>query len=329
MPQPSFPYASVKIRAREQRLLNKEKFLRLIHAQDALQAMKLLADFGYAEADQLSPFEFEKLLAAEERRTVQFIDEITPNPEITNLIFLRYDYFNAKTYVKSLLLGAGVSKNTVVNMGTMDINDLYEWIREKRFRELPPEMQEAIRDIEKHFAVKPDVSLIDITLDTAYSKQVSRELIKIRDAFVEEYFNAYFDFSNIAAVVRLKRAGAPREIFERALMYGGNIDRQTLRHAYDIGVEELPAYLARGNYREKVAQAFEYLEKTGQMLLFEKGKSDYLTSVIRKHQQNVFSIAPVFSYMIAKAREIQIIRMIMIAKINDVEGIPEIMPELY
>jgi len=329
MSQPSYPYASVKIKAREQRLLNKEKSLRLIHAKDAYQAMKLLADFGYAEADQLSPFEFEKLLAAEEKQTFEFINEITPNPAITDLFFLKYDYFNAKTYMKAYVKGFGVSKNTVVNMGTMDLGDLYEKIKEKRYTELPPEMRDAVKDLEKHFVVKPDVSLIDITLDAAYSKQVARELKQIDDAFVREYFSAYFDFINIAATVRLKRTGAPREIFERALMYGGSIDRQTLKRAYDIGIAELSAYLARGNYREKVIEAFEYLERTGQMLLFEKAKSDYLMSLIRRHQQNAFSIAPVFSYMIAKAREIQIVRMIMIAKINDMADIPEIMPELY
>ena len=55
MPQPSYPFANIRIKVREKSLLSREKILRLAGAATAQEAMSLLADYGYPGAEDTKP----------------------------------------------------------------------------------------------------------------------------------------------------------------------------------------------------------------------------------------------------------------------------------
>lgn len=330
MPQNSYPFASAKIKSREASLLTREKALRMLNAKNAEEAIKLLSDFGYTGADEIDPNDFEKLLSQNLKEVCKYIDELTPNKAITDLFFMMYDYHNVKVWMKDQLRDVS-TEQAVINAGVYPVSRLYDIIHEKKYQFLSLEMRTALNELEKRFAVKPDVSLIGLFLDAAYSKEVARVLEDVDDLFVKQYFAALFDFSNIILLIRMKRANTPKDIFEKSMFAGGTIDATVLKRAYDMDEKDLKDVFAKGAYEKGLTTAFDYLEQTGKLVMFNKVKEDHLMRLAKENKGDIMTIGPVFSYLIAKQREIQAIRMIMIAKLNDMDSemISEILPELF
>ena len=59
--------------------------------------------------------------------------------------------------------------------------------------------------------------------------------------------------------------------------------------------------------------------QTGKMSLLEKEADDYVMELFRKHRYEIFTIAPMIGYLLAKEREAQAVRILMVAKEN---GLP-------
>lgn len=328
MPHRSYPFASTRVKAKENALMTREKASRLLDTQSPEEAMKLLSDFGYSDAAETPPENFEKCITTSLKEAYKFIAEVTPDARVTNLFFLRFDYHNLKAILKGEY--AGTSAVSALIKGTMDPANMHENVREKRYREFPEEMAKALIEIDKRFAASIDVSLIGLLLDSAYAAQVTRELKDIKEEYVHEYFAAEFDFSNISALIRLKRADAGKELLERAILPGGNIKKDTLRRAYEMGAEEMMEFLLKSQYRKQLSVGFEYYQQTGSFARLIKEKDDYLSSLAVKYRSNAFSIAPVLAFLVGKVRETQAVRMIMVAKLNGMpkSNVADILPAL-
>lgn len=329
MPQPSYPFANIRIKVREKSLLSREKILRLAGAATAQEAMGLLADYGYPGAEDTKPSSFEKCISAELRNVYSFIWEITPEPEVTNLFFLQLDYHNLKAILKSDALGVGAAQNMLVNNGTIDPTAMFEAVKEKRYDFFPPEMKAALTEIDRRFAVKVDVSLIGLLLDGAYARQIERELKDVKEEFVHRYFRALFDFINVSALIRLKRLDAGKELMERTLLPGGDLSFDYLREAYELSMEEMLNLLEKSAYQKEMTPGLEHFRQTGSFAVLIKARNDYLIRLCLTYRKDMFSIAPVLCYLVGKMRETQAVRMAMLAKLNNISGreIAEILPE--
>lgn len=330
MPQPSYPFASARVRAKENTLIGREKVQRLLRAADAGEALALLAEFGYPVSDGMQPEDFEKAIAAALKSLYAFVDEVTPDQKVTDLFFQQFDYHNLKAILKSEYLGTGAAQRVLVNEGTMEPALMYEAVREKKYNSFPDEMRLALIELDKRFAVRPDASLIGLTLDAAYGAQIVRELESVKEPFVHEFFAVLIDFANVGAVLRLKRANVGRDVFERAFIPGGSISKDALRRAFEMTVEDAQLALARGKYAHELTAAFEYYRRTGNMTMLWKVKNDFLIRLATQHRQDMFSISPLMAFMVSKVRETEAVRMIMIAKLNglDMKDVAELLPEL-
>lgn len=329
MPQKSFPFASATIKSRESSILTREKALRLLGAKDAEEAMKMLGDFGY-ETEGVAPVDFEVLLSAQLKKMCKFIEGVTPSKEVTDLFFAAYDYHNAKAWYKAAMKGQEPEASELIDAGNYPIAKLFEILKDKKYNLLSQEMRSAFADIEKRFSVKPDVSLVGLILDAAYAQEVARRVASIKDPAVKDYFSAWFDFTNITLIIRMKRAGTPKDIFDRAILPGGTIDTAVLRRIYDVDERDMADMFSRTRYAEAAQRAFQYLEETGKLVMFHKEKEDYLMKVAVANRSDMFSIGPVIGFIVATQREIQAIRMIMTAKLNDMDAdsVAKILPEL-
>lgn len=89
----SYEFAVGRIKAGE-RLLSAEQWSRLRAAPRA-DAEKLLTEYGYSSDSD-----------AELNRTVDFLKEISPDADLTELLFFEEDALNLKLYLKARLIGA-------------------------------------------------------------------------------------------------------------------------------------------------------------------------------------------------------------------------------
>jgi V/A-type H+-transporting ATPase subunit C len=102
----SFAYAIGRIRAIEKRLLDKGKFDRMIESKTPEEAIKVVAEAGYAESSSFSGniVDYEIVLKEEERKLFSLLKEISSQSEVFDIFMLKNDYHNIKVILKSEFL---------------------------------------------------------------------------------------------------------------------------------------------------------------------------------------------------------------------------------
>ncbi len=324
--QSSYPFASARVKALESRLITKEKLNRLIEARDFDSAMRQLNELGYGQ----SGADFEAMIAKELEETDALLIALSPSDVFTRIVRAQRDYHNLKVIIKLLMRDIAIDSVPLVS-GNISVETLRRAISDNNYYELPDNMTDALRYIDRQFAVAADPSVIGVALDRAYAKEARDLVVQMKNALVTAYFTAYFDFSNIIALLRVRAACAPKETFERAFLKGGSIEKRTLLDAFDAPDESVLGAAGKGGYASLLSGAFEDYQKTGSLYMLEKKRDDYLLSLLREQRHDMFGIAPLFGYYIAKQREAEAVRMVMTAKQGgiDADVVTKRLKELY
>lgn len=312
----SYPFASARVKVLEQRLITKEKLARLIEADDYNAAMRLLAELGYGHG--ISAADFELLITKELAETDALLAALSPNDIFTHIMRLERDYQNLKVIIK-LLLRDGSLTNVSLMSGNINIDALSRAITDNNYFDLPGPMKEALSYIDSQFAVASDASIVGVALDRAFAKDITQLTEKLGDPLVSEYFTAFFDLTNIIALLRVRAAKADKASFERAYLHGGIISKRTLSDAFETADEGFLSSAAKGVYADILADAFADYQKSGSLYMLEKARDDYLLGLLRKNRFDMFGVGPLMGYYLAKQREAAAVRMVMTAKQGGIE----------
>ncbi len=313
---PSYPFASTTIKAKELSILSEDKVQKLLALESAQDVVNTLIESGYGKREIDSPLEYEKLIYAENMATYEFIKKTSPCEQLSNLFFYRFDYHNLKVILKSHITDSGLNQRTLINAGVFEYKVLSDAIADKNYAYLTMTMRESLNAIDKAFAMKQDVSIIDIILDKGYAREVSLQLQEITDETPKKYFAGHFDFTNIIMMLRLKDSGCSKESFLKAMLPGGTISQATLSAAFDMAPEEQKPLLARGSYATYLNIAYDEYIAYRLVYMFEEQRANYLREVVFRSGGDIFSFGPVMHYLIQKERESAVIRTIMIGKLN-------------
>ena len=316
----SYPFASARVKAIENRLITKEKLNRLIESRDYDAAMRQLAEFGYGQsAGAVGSGSFETLISKEISETDALLEALSPSDVFTRIMRAEKDYHNIKVLIKLLMQDKPLDSVALVP-GNLAVDTLRRSITENNYYDLPETMKEALQYIDRQFTVAADASIIGIAMDRAYAKEVDALVKKMDNPLVSTYFEAFFDITNIIALMRVRAAGLPRESFERTCVHGGTIDKRTLSDAFDLSDESVPSAVAKGVYSSVLSAAFDDYMKTGSLYMMEKSRDDYLLSLLREQRHDMFGIGPLMGYYIAKQREAAAIRLVMTAKLGGIDS---------
>ncbi|MFA5674908.1 MAG: V-type ATPase subunit [Christensenellales bacterium] len=313
----SYPYASVRVKALELRLITKEKLARLIETDGFDAGMRVLAEFGYGHG--VSGTDFELLITKELAETDALLAALSPSDIFTRIMRLERDYQNLKVIVKLLLRDKNLADISLAP-GNLSIETLLHAITDNNYHDLPEPMKEALTYIDSQFAVAADASIVGVALDRAYAKDVTRQTQKLGNPLVSEYFRVFFDLTNIIALLRVRASKADKAVFERAYLYGGEISRRVLSDAFETADESFLSSAAKGAYSSVLAEAFADYQKSGSLYMLEKARDDYLLSLLRKNRFDMFGIGPLMGYFLAKQREAASVRMVMTAKQGGIEA---------
>ena len=316
----SYPFASARVKAIENKLITKEKLNRLIESRDYDAAMRQLAEFGYGQsAGAAGSGSFEALIVRELAETDALLEALSPSDVFTRIMRAEKDYYNIKVLIKLLMQDKPLDSVTLVP-GNLSEDTLRRAITENNYYDLPEAMKEALQYIDRQFTVAADASIIGLAMDRAYAKEVSALVSEMRNPLVSDYFTAFFDMTNIIALMRIRAAGLPKESFERACVQGGSIDKRTLSDAFELSVESIPSAVAKGVYSTVLSAAFDDFMKTGSLYAMEKSRDDYLMSLLREQKHDMFGIGPLMGYYIAKQREAAAVRLVMTAKLGGIDS---------
>ncbi len=316
----SYPYSSAVISARQQSLLTKEMIIGAASAETADSAMLSLKEKGYAKGspELENPYEFETIVSYELDQTFRFLRKASPDEPLIELFLLKYDYLNAKILLKLDLLGTEFSEKNVTPYGTIPFELLKTSISEQYYTRLPEEMAQAMRRLDHLFAVNEDATLIGLLMDQAYAKHVARLMKDIRNPMVQDYFSAYFDFTNIIAVLRLRGSTYTHDVLDDVLLEGGRFIKSDLVKLFEDKSDGAFHYFLRFGYEKYLLNAFDqYINGEG-LFAVEKARDDYLLAILKKDRYDVFSSAKALGFLIAKEREAAAVRMLMVAVLNNI-----------
>ncbi|NLA52526.1 MAG: hypothetical protein GX860_10460 [Alcaligenaceae bacterium] len=311
MPQDSIVYAVARTRALETKLLNKEKLARIIEAPDAASGLKILTEYGYGGGRT----DYEAMIDYELSEMSGYINSVTPNRYATGAFLLKYDCHNIKTIFKAKMLGISPD-DLLTGIGTIDREKLKSAIEDGDFEILPPNMAQAARELkEKTELGQVPPQSVDLLLDNACFADMAHYASESGDEFVIECVRAVADLLNFRTVLRAKKGAIP---LEKALVGGGSVPKERFIQCAEMQADEILIKTGIAKYGRAVN--IEDYVKTGSTKVLEKQADDYILGLAKQKKYESFSIAPLIGYILAKEREAQAVRLIMIAKANGAES---------
>ena len=328
MPQTSHPFAFGRVCVLENALVNSDKLKRVLDAKSADDALKGLVEIGFGAGEQANDvYDYEKLIKKDLETAYAFVHDVTPDEAITNLFFYHYDYHNVKVLIKAAILKED-AEDLLIPYGTVDIETLKQAVEAPARANIAPEMKEFIESCMGE--TKVEATEIGYLADGALYKQLARELKKINNKAIRQYFSVQADYNNVLSVLR-SRGLDDASLIQKAYLPLGSFALEELYGAFDMDNEAFLKMLRSKNADTGIIEGVSYFFEKGTMSLIEKNKDNYFIKLFKPLSKNPFSIGPVLGYLMAKEQQANIIRLIMVAKINKLpqEHVIERLRDLY
>ena len=130
-------YLSAMLRAREAKMLTRDKAERMIDAPSFDEAAKMLTDCGYKDMSGFTAKQVEETLAEHRAEIFAELARLSPNAEPVEVFRMRYDYHNAKIVIKTEADGRDRS-DLMSASGRVSPEILKRSFAEEKYLGLPP-----------------------------------------------------------------------------------------------------------------------------------------------------------------------------------------------
>ena len=305
--QQDFTYAVARIRFRETKLLSDTDLNALLMSSDVDAVMRLLRDKGWGDNTDCRP---EELLALEENKLWEFINETVDDISVLNFLLIPNDYHNLKVILKCITRDLEPD-SMLIEDSVEDAKTIYEAIKSREYGDLPEYLQEVAQDAMTTLLQTSDGQLCDIIVDKACMEHVYRLGKESKSDIIRLYCELFVVAADIKIAIRCANTKKKLDFIRRALAECDTLDVERLAQAAFEGKDEVIAYLGTTEYRSAV----DAIETS--MSAFEKWCDDYMTNAMKPQKWEPFGIGPVVAYIIARQNEIKAVRMILSAKLND------------
>ncbi len=149
--------------------------------------------------------------------------------------------------------------------------------------------------------------------------------------FITDYIRHRIDLGNLKMFCRAKYLGLPLTKLKTLLLKGGFLDRDVLFKSFDLSFAEVEERLYASSYQQVWARATDALTEKETFIDLEREFEDFLMLYLRKAKYIVFGPEPIFAYAFGKKRELQLVRLLGVGKINQIppETLKERISETY
>lgn len=305
----SLVYTNARVKTLENTLLSSEKLTRLSSCESLDDGIKILIESGYGGSIAAETNDFEVILQAEDKKLCDFLKEAMPKNSGLESFLIKNDYHNAKALTKAKYLRLDDAEFMLCPKGLLEIEVLKEKIFADSYSSFSPIMQKALSTIDNQIA-NGDKSprMIDCVVDIAMYKEIMQIVGASKVASVIKYWKTNIDFCNISNFVRCKNIDAEFSFFEQNFILAGSWDKAFFESAYSQPLSEFIEKLRYSEYASVVLEALTQKDMT----LFEKNWDNYCQQIFSKDKNDIFSVAPIAGFFVAKKIEIKVVRMILI-----------------
>lgn len=303
-------YSNARVKSMENTFLSNEKIVRMAYSDTLEEGVKVLLESQYGGALTVDFKDYEKLLQAEDKKVSEFMLDAMPKNCGMESFLIKNDYHNLKALVKGKYMHAEDVDYMLMPKGMRDIDALKECVYEDDYSSLSEIMQAALVDIDNARANgNTSPRYIDLTLEKACYKEIMSLLKKVKSPAITKYWQTNIDMSNISTFVRGEKTGNP-EALKEGFIEGGTLDLGYFSGDLGQVVEKL-----RYSDYSKAADSL----KDGDMVAFERIWDNMLLEIFKEKRNDIFSVAPIAGFYVAKKIEIKVVRMICIMLKNDID----------
>ncbi len=319
-----YGYASGRLRVLETRLLNRNSILRLLESDSAQEVIRLLSEGEYGSAFSVisDPIDFDVGLKVELRRTYALIDELSQDPDLTNIFRIKWDFHNLKAFLKASYLENfkaefdGVTSDLgLIPLETLKLNVMPE--SDKKVEAVPDYIIDALNSARSQYESSQNPRFIDTVIDNHCYSFMFKRAEEYSNKFLIGYFKAIVDLNNIRNFIRIKMLDESIRLLDSILLPRGSIDKKVFMNHFDDPIESLASSLSNTDYSDVITEGIRKWTDEHSLATFEKLADNFLINYIKPAKYIIFGIEPLIGYLLAKENEIKIIRIIMTGKLND------------
>ncbi|MDP2918135.1 MAG: V-type ATPase subunit, partial [bacterium] len=233
------------------------------------------------------------------------LELFTPRERL-DILWLKYDFLNAKSLLKAKLSGEGTGQ--LNNLGKIPLADLREAIFEGKSKKLPWGLDKAIYAAGVAFENTGKPQEIDAILDGQYLEVFGQEIKKIKSPILNDFLRREIDLFNIKTYFRLQD---DEVCGENIFLAGGLIPLRRFRKTGKEdklirSIEDFSEAKEFGDLRDRV-------EKDGLLSLELEGRK-ILLAILEAAHYKILGIEPVFAFWQTKAEETKMIHKILAMK---------------
>ena len=179
------------------------------------------------------------------------------------------------------------------------------------------------------FIEREEESLFKLTSEILIEKEILKIIVEenqvenslavaesINYPFIKDYLRHKIDLGNLKIFCRVKYSGVPKEKFERLILKGGFLDEKILLQSFDLSFAEVGDKLYATPYQDVWNKAADAIQERETFIELERGFEDFLMIYLRKAKYITFGPEPVFAYALAKQRELSLVRLLGVGKLN-------------
>ncbi len=137
-------------------------------------------------------------------------------------------------------------------------------------------------------------------------------------SFIKDYIRHKIDLGNLKIFCRVKYSGLSLKKFESLVLKGGFLDEKILLQNFDLSFSEIGERLHATPYLDLWTKATDALEERETFVELERGIEDFLMNYLKRAKYIVFGPEPVFTYGLAKRRELSLVRLLGVGIINQI-----------
>ena len=320
-------YVSSLLRAREPRMLSREKAERMLDAPSFEDAAKMLTDSGYEDMSQMTVKQIETALADRRAAVFHELESLVPNAAALDLFRLKYDYHNAKVLIKSDAMHQN-DASLLSASGRIAPDTMQKRFQEDRLRDLPGELGSAAEEAKNLLARSANPQLSDFLLDKAYFREMTGLAEALDSDFARGYVALLADSTNLRSAVRILRMGKDIGYLQEALVSGGSVSEERLIQG--VAGEGLASVFG-GTALSKASQLGSEAVSGGTLTAFELACDNAVADYLANAKLCSFGEESVLAYLAGTENELTAVRMILTGRLAGVpsDTIRERLRDLY
>lgn len=347
-------YITGRLRVKETRMFNLVDLDRMIDAPNAKEAFRVLNDTDFSDNLLALPDgkleNFQKVLDEELHDVRRFLKQNVPDANIIRYLVLKYNFSNLKILLKEKLFKdaksasnsesslAGVSREFLEECIKYELPEQTSKRKTKRKKVAQKDLKlvyhlagKEIFDYCKNNPKDKNPAIIDLILDKHYYAELLRWAKFFSSDFIKKYIIAQIDLQNILTFLRIKRGGHNKQILELAIIDGGKIKKDIFTTSMEKSLDHFKKELIKTNYWKSLEAGWDFYIQNNEFWMLERDMDNILIRMLKETKQITYGPEVAFAYLWAKHNEVRNIRIIMLAKMNNMEPklIKERVREIY